>query len=113
MLGRERCWERGTGVKERGFGVLDGDGGNAVVLRSWVLEGVRERQGAGGTPWRRGAGFRVPEGMVMPKGDPGAMRRPHGVEVWGFGVPEGTVASRGDAVAMRRGALGHLREWRC
>lgn len=40
------------GVEERGFGVLDGDRGNAVVLRRWVLEGVRERQGAEGTPWR-------------------------------------------------------------
>lgn len=51
--------------------------------------------------------------MVMPKGDPGVVRRPHGVEVWGFGVPEGTVASRGDDLAMRRGAVGRLREWRC
>lgn len=94
------------GVEERGFGVpegivVEGDGGNAVVLRSWVLVRMKERQGSEGTLWHRGVGFRVHEGTMMPREDPGAVRRPHGVEVWGFGVPEGMVVLRGDAVVMR------------
>ena len=105
------------GVEERGFRVpegivLEGDGGNGMVLRRWVLVRVKEQQESEGTLWRRGVGFRVPEGTMMPRGDPGAVGRPHGVEVWGFGVPEGMVVFRGVPVSGSK-VLGCVRERWC